>query len=185
MPEELLIRHCAPTLAGIKTSNLFGCRYDSREQLLDDVRDLNNRLRAKGLRVLPLQYRKGYALIYLYRPDRLEKDLEDIDACRLLEDRGYDCDSPSRCLAHLMERLRQAGQQNFPHEIGLFLGYPPEDVEGFIAHQAQDSKCVGVWKVYGDADRAKAQFDAYQKCTDEFFRLWDKGASVEQLTVPS
>lgn len=185
MPEELLIRHCAPTLAGLKTSSLFGCRYESRSQFLSDVREWNNRLRSKGLRVLPLQYRQDYGLIYLYRPDRLEKDLEDGDACRLLEDRGYDCVSPARCLAHLMERLRSAGQKDFPHEIGLFLGYPPEDVEGFIENRAQGCKCVGVWKVYGDEAKARACFDAYQKCTDEFFRLWGEGATLEQLTVPS
>ena len=183
MTDELLIRHCAPTLAGIKTSNLFGCHYESRALMTEDIRSINLRLRPKGLRALPLQYRKRYALIFLYRPDRLVKDLEDEEACRLLEDRGYDCESPSRCLSRLMERLRRAGKTDFPHEIGLFLGYPPEDVEGFIENQARGSKCAGVWKVYGDEARARAQFEAFQKCTEELFRRWDGGASVEQLAV--
>ncbi len=26
MPDELLVRHCAPTLAGLKTANMFNCR---------------------------------------------------------------------------------------------------------------------------------------------------------------
>ena len=38
----------------------------------------------------------------------------------------------------------------FPHEVGLFLSYPPEDVKGFIAHRANDFKCAGLWKVYGN-----------------------------------
>ena len=42
----------------------------------------------------------------------------------------------------------------FPHEVGLFLSYPPEDVKGFIDHRANDFKCAGLWKVYGDEEKA-------------------------------
>ena len=35
MSEDQIIRHCAPTLAGIKTASLFTCPYDSKEALLD------------------------------------------------------------------------------------------------------------------------------------------------------
>ena len=34
MPEELMIRHCAPTLAGLKTASLFACPYDTRSCVL-------------------------------------------------------------------------------------------------------------------------------------------------------
>ena len=43
----------------------------------------------------------------------------------------------------------------FPHEVGLFLSYPPEDVKGFIDHRANDFKCAGLWKVYGDEEKAR------------------------------
>ena len=44
MSEELVIRCCAPTLASIKTGNMFTCRFDSRQAMLDAVRALNRRL---------------------------------------------------------------------------------------------------------------------------------------------
>lgn len=50
-----------------------------------------------------------------------------------------------RCVAELIRRVRH--EEDFPHEIGLFLGYPSEDVSGFIKHGAKNSKCVGTWKV--------------------------------------
>ena len=53
MSEETVVRQCAPTLAGIKTGSLFPCPYDSREELLQDVRSLNKRLVPKGLCLLP------------------------------------------------------------------------------------------------------------------------------------
>ena len=53
-----------------------------------------------------------------------------------------------------MQRLGQAAE--FPHEIGLFLGYPPEDVQGFLENRL--CKCVGCWKVYGDEQAAQNGF---------------------------
>ena len=37
MNEELLVRSCAPTLAGLKTGSIFTCPYDNREALLEDM----------------------------------------------------------------------------------------------------------------------------------------------------
>ena len=48
MSEELLVRNCAPTLAGLKTGNLFSCPYTCREELLASIRQLNRRLLEAG-----------------------------------------------------------------------------------------------------------------------------------------
>ena len=85
MSEEQVIRHCAPTLASIKTGNIFSCKYSSREEMNRCVRTYNHRLLSKGLRVLPLRYRNGIGMIYIYRPDRLEQDLNQQLACELLK----------------------------------------------------------------------------------------------------
>ena len=50
MSEETLIRHCAPTLAGIKTGNLFRCAYPDQREMIEDVRRWNTALSPKGLR---------------------------------------------------------------------------------------------------------------------------------------
>ncbi|MBQ7128480.1 MAG: DUF3793 family protein, partial [Clostridia bacterium] len=71
----------------------------------------------------------------------------------------------------------------FPHEVGLFLGYPPEDVKGFIENNAKCSKCVGCWKVYGDEEKAKKCFENYKKCTRIYKELYLKGKTIERLTV--
>ena len=181
MPEEMVIRHCAPTLAGLKTGSLFSCHYDSEQAMWEDVRAWNRMLVPKGLRVLSLRYQKGLALIYLYRPDRLGRDLKLPEAVRLLAERGYPWDSPDRCVLKLMGQLRQC--REFPHDIGLFLGYPPADVAGFIRCGAKCFKCVGDWKVYGDEVEAKRLFARYQACTRCYQKLWSRGRTVEQLAV--
>lgn len=182
MTEAQVIRHCAPTLACLKTGSLFCCAFESREALYQSVRDYNRRLMPKGLRMLPLRYRQGKGLIYIYRPERLQSDLRDQTACELLSDCGYPCGDANRCIRHLMERLAQ--EEEFPHEIGLFLSYPPKDVDGFIHHKGE-AKCTGCWKVYDDVAAAQATFARYRKCTDLYWRLWCNGKSIEQLAVQS
>ena len=146
MSEDLIVRHCSPTLAGLKTANLFAAEYTSEEALRNDLRALNRVLVPKGLRALPLRRENGRALIYLYRPKRLAQDLKDAQAAALLEPIGYPCGCPERCIAALVHRLKE--QSAFPHEIGLFLGYPPEDVRGYIENRALQMRGLleGLWR---------------------------------------
>lgn len=181
MSEELLIRHCAPTLAGMKTGSLFSYRPQQNEDLNAELRRLNRLLGRKGLRVMPLGVQRGRVLIYVYRPDRLRRDLNDSEAGAMLCNLGYSVCSTGKCVAALMQRLRENG--SFPHEIGLFLGYPPEDVAGFIAHRDCGCKCVGCWKVYGDAAAAEETFSRYKQCTSSYLRAFHSGRSLSQLAV--
>lgn len=181
MSDEMILRHCSPTLAGMKTGSLFAENFSDESEMRTSLRRWNRRLSGKGLRVLPLKFQNNRALIYVYRPSRLSRDLRDDRACGLLEQRGYGCGSPEACILQLRRRLRE--NDEFPHEIGLFLGYPPEDVSGFIENRGADCKCVGCWKVYGDADAAKKTFAKYKKCTDVYCAQHAKGKSIERLTV--
>ena len=49
-------------------------------------------------------------------------------------------------MKHLKYRLLK--RTCFPHEIGVFLGYPLEDVKGFIDNKGKNCESCGVWKVY-------------------------------------
>ena len=99
---------------------------------------------------------------------------------------GYDCDDMARCIAQLSRRIRARKSSNeFPHEIGIFLGYPLEDVEGFINHKEEGCKVVGTWKVYGDVEQAEASFRRFRRCTTIYQRAWAQGRTLEELTVAS
>lgn len=177
MSEELIVRHCAPTLANLKTGSLFVCPITDRPSFFSSLRSLNELLVPKGLRALPLRIREYSALVYLYRPSRLKKDLEDPAAIKILQDHGYSCFG--KCLPKLIERVRAS--EEFPHEIGLFLGYPPEDVQGFLDHRP--CKCSGCWKVYGDENKAKKTFDLYKKCERVYCQQLARGIDIKRLTV--
>lgn len=182
MSEILLIKHCAPTLAGIKTANIFTCRYENDRQLRCELCRLNRVLRKKGIRVVPLKKTPERVLIYAYRPARLRHDLNRAEAMSILEPLGYEAGCPARNVRHLISRLQEGDE--FPHEIGLFLGYPPEDVRGFI-EDPRSCKLVGYWKVYGDAKAAERLFARYKKCTDVYMSCYAAGRSIERLAVPA
>ena len=159
MSDEMIVRQCAPTLAGIKTGSLFPCPYESRTQLMDEIRAMNHMLVPKGL----------------------QQDLQNDLAQRLLQKAGYSRGGSALCVSQLVQRLRR--QEDFPHEVGLFLSYPPEDVAGFIANNARRCKCAGLWKVYGDEKRARRMFHAFKACTADYCRHLRSGRSLEELVV--
>lgn len=180
MSEEQVIQQCSPTLAGIKTGNLFTSSYESAEKTEHAVSNLNRRFSNKGLRVTVLKYGKR-ALIYIFRPKQLYKDIHHHLAQQILLPLGYDISNIDKCLSHLMNRLRTCS--DFPHEIGLFLGYPPEDVEGFIVHKGQNCKSFGCWKVYHNHEAAHRCFQRFKQCTAYYCEQFARGCSIDSLAV--
>ena len=143
MSEGVIIRNCSPTLAGMKPGSMFSCSYETVRELQEDMRRINRILTPKGIRALLLRYENGRALVYVFRPKDLAKVLEDEVAVELLRSRGYRDIRLEPCLCQLMGRIQEKGE--FPHEVGLFLGYPPEDVCAFIENKGCNHKCVGCW----------------------------------------
>ncbi|HRX58809.1 MAG TPA: DUF3793 family protein [Eubacteriales bacterium] len=181
MPEKDIVQHCSPTLAGIKTGSLFLCSYESEAGLRRDITQWNTRLGTKGVRFAALRARNGKALIYTYRVSRLKEALSNAENASFLAENGYPADHLEECLACLSERL--SDQKNFPHEIGVFLGYPLDDIKAFIANGGANCKCVGCWKVYSNEQAAKKTFIKYKKCTQIYCRKYAAGVGVDRLTV--
>ena len=183
MSEEIIIAQCSPTMAGLKTGSLFNYQMKNKQEVLNRIRSLNSRLVPRGARILPLKFHGGRVLIYMYRPSQLKKDLSHQMAVRLLAERNYPVNHPERCIKELISRLNRS--EHFPHEIGLFLGYPPEDVHGFIENKAAYAKYVGIWKVYGDEGEAKSRFEQFRKCTRVYTECFRKHHSFDRLIVPA
>ena len=181
MSDAFLVEHCAPTFAGLKTGNLFRISYADIEAFREELRELNGILKKKGLRAVPVRMTTEFALVYLYRPDFLKRDLGSEEATRLLKSLGYEPQSVNRSVAFLARMMRE--KEAFPHEVGLFLGYPPEDVLGFMKSSREGVKCVGCWKVYGDEARARAAFWRFQRCREVVEENVQRGRKLEARIV--
>ena len=168
--ETVMIEQCAPVLAGLKPAGLF--RYETRDRA-----DLARR------GIATRQY-----LVYVYRAAKLQTVLADAAVRGFLAREGYRLPEDAADCGALLDQLSlrlccAAEAADFPHEIGVFLGYPLEDVVGFIRHRGKCFTCCGCWKSYGDPAAARQHFDQLAKCTAVYLRLFHSGTPILKLAV--
>lgn len=180
--EKYLVEHCSPTLASLKTANLFSYICSSDEELNAYISFWNHCMEEKGVSMHVLRIRNQKALIYVCRKQLLERDMKRPGVACFLNRLGYKRTDADYAVSRLKRRLNES--EDFPHEIGLFLGYPLGDVIGFMENSGRNCLCCGCWKVYCNEGEAVRTFQKYKKCTSVYMRLWSQGRrSVLQLTV--
>ena len=154
--ETQAVLQCAPLLTGIKMSNLLHVREGQQ-------REVASMFEATPVSSRILYKKNGRISVFLYREQRLKRFLSVGKVRRLLDSFGYRGMELPEILSRLSDRYQRHmdGRGDFPHEIGLLLGYPPEDVSGFIENGGKNFLCSGYWKVYKDPARARRIFDGY------------------------
>ncbi len=182
MSTETIIRHCAPTLAGLKVGNLVSCEFFDFASFSEDIRSRNTALNGKGIFFVILKVNKNTALVYVYRETQLNLILKDSNIVSFLKNKGYNSFTIEGALASLAKQLSQT---DFPHEIGVFLGYPLDDIIGFIENDGKNYKCVGCYKAYTNEEIALQTFRKFKKCTSVYCKRFAEGFDINRLTVAS
>lgn len=178
--DRVLAYHCGPALVGLKASNLVSLSQTEFPDLERRAAEYERRFAARGVRFRILCRCGQNALLLVYRPDLLERRLCCPLAVELLQRDGYPVNgSLEAMLGRLSRRLEGGG--GFPHEIGLFLDYPPEDVEGFQRHRGRNCKLCGYWKVYSDVERARTVFERYDRCRACLCARLARGMSLSEV----
>lgn len=183
-----------------------------RQALLEAVKYCQRQVSNAGVAIRILAWKRCGALVYVYRPRELAAYLVDRRAAHPLENEGYRLGDLDACLDELSRRLqnrssasakqgtKQSAKQahdeskpcpcsnrvcrsEFPHEIGFFLGYPYEDVIGFIENRGQNYLEVGPWKVYANQNQARRTFARYRRCARIYARAYRSGQSLRRLAV--
>lgn len=179
--EKYLIIHCSPTLAKLKTANLFTMQTISKKNIIHQINNFNKKLSSKSISLILFRYCNNTALIYVCRKDKLQMDLNKSGVAEFLSHYGYQSTNVDDAIYKL--QLKFNDSPKFPHEIGLFLGYPLEDVKGFIDNSGKNYLLSGCWKVYSNKSETEKLFEKFKKCKDVYNRLWSQGMSIIQLTV--
>ena len=179
--EEALAFHCGPALAGIKAANLVSLSRRDHPRCRELAEEYEALLSPRKIHLECLCSCGERVLLLVYREDCLARQLADPAVAAMLEQTGYPPGGdPAAMLGHLRRRLEAGG--GFPHEMGLFLGYPPEDVRGFWENGGRNYKYSGVWKVYSDdVEGARAAFRRYGRCRDAICKRLARGISLVQM----
>ena len=175
---QKLAFHTAPTLLGIKCASLISLSSNEFD-LEANCGIFNQRAYPKGLKSRILCKCGNRTLMLVYNRKLLEKCLSDSGARHLLKECGYsEKFSVEECLDRLSERIGTSA--DFPHEVGIFLGYPTEDVVGFIENKGENFKLCGCWKVYGCEESARRTFANYEKCRKFLCNKLNEGTDIYQ-----
>ena len=174
--ELQLALQCAPLITGLKVSNLLTISPDAFSQV-------EKIIEGSVLSMYPLLETEEKMAILLYQKDRLEKYLKMPQVQKLLQEAGYASCQLEDILPVFCERYETYAERgkSFPHELGLLLGYPPEDVEGFIRHQGRDSLCTGYWKVYADKEGKQRLFEKYEYARENLIQLLHYGLKMTEI----
>jgi hypothetical protein len=177
--EQAVVTHCAPALTGLKPASLISLPAQEYPRLSRLAAEYTRVLGCRGLRFEVLCRCNRRFLLLVYRPARLAACVEQEAVAALLARAGYPTGAGlAGLLNHLRRRLLEG--DGFPHEIGLFLGYPAEDVLGFLADRGGCTLC-GYWKVYHNEQQARRRFAQFDRCRDILRARLAAGYTLAQL----
>lgn len=127
----------------------------------------------------------GKCLVLFYRPEELEAHLRGPEISSLIREYGYSSRNLSETLRRLTLRVRECmkNRMGFPHEIGAFLGYPVNDVRGFIQNEGKGYLMTGYWKVYENLAGAKMIFNKYDRAKDSAVNEFLTGKTIREIAV--
>ncbi len=173
--EVQIALQCAPVLVKAKVSNLLILRGNE----LPPAAALLRRL---GVCFYVLRQRNDMAALLVYSGRGLVEYLQRAEVEHLLGRCGYASIRLGTALPRLALRYKACleKREGFPHEIGLFLGYPVDDVEGFIKNGGRNYLYAGYWKVYSHVEEKKILFSRYNAVIYWFLTVLARGGNLEE-----
>ncbi|WP_418453260.1 DUF3793 family protein [Candidatus Ventrimonas sp.] len=181
-PEEKfgfrVVTQCAPVLKGVKISNLITMKPGG-------WRKIRAYLKKSRIICIPLYADAEKEVLFLYRYEQLEWHLKNREVREFLRSCGYESFEVASVLVRLRRRYQlYAGiSKEFPHELGVLLGYPVGDVQGFIDNRGENSLTSRYWKVYQNPKEAEKIFDLYDRVKEQALKEIMCGRTLSHVAV--
>ena len=171
----------APTIAQRKPSNLLSFSHNHR-----DLYKLWEAYKEETVAKLQLEYfeiRKCATRVLVIFFDRaaLLKTLLKTNNRNFLTTMGYPGELE---LEEYLILLKRRFEMGCPHEVGIFLGIPLQDVVGFIENRGKGCLLNSYWKVYHNPKKAKSIFVSYDRArVDVIFSIINHGEESSYLNA--
>lgn len=138
-----------------------------------------NFLKSINIKYINLRECENALIILIYDEKELSNYIFKKENKSFLEKLGY---SEKNDLNAYLKMLKGRYEKfNCPHELGVFLGYPLDDVKDFM--NCSNKKCLacGYWRVYNDYDSAKEIFSTYDMIKEKVVNFILKGDSTQNV----
>lgn len=174
--ETQLALQCAPLITGLKVSNLLIIPKGNEEV----VKRILNRTGISFYRLIQTRTKTTFLL---FRRNELEEFLADENVRNVLMKAGYKSLQIGKILRTFSLRYEayMQGDKSFPHEMGLLLGYPVEDVVGFVENNGKNFLYSGYWKVYENQKAKVKLFDKFKVAEETLIHLLSNGLSMSDI----
>lgn len=151
-----ILKLIGATILGIKPAELInvkiGSGFEECKKILINYPEIHY-LKIKRLKLEPR------IQTFFYHQSLLTEIFRKKANKRFLIEMGYD---PTNKLGENLEILKmRLREDNFPHEIGLFLGYPLKDVLGFMGKFSLELVKVKGWRYYGSISISEKHYNNY------------------------
>ncbi len=174
--EMQMALQCAPVITGLKIANLLIVQNDSFllvEQMIAET----------DLSCYVVSVTGTRTAVLIYDETRLQDYLGQEAVKGSMYQFGYTDLTLSSVLIKFRKRYQEYMHtaEAFPHEMGLLLGYPVEDVIGFIDNQGENALLTGYWKVYRNPVHKKELFHQFECARDHLIQMVHRGVSMAEL----
>lgn len=182
-----LANNCMPVLMKIKAAGFINFKkaYITDMQIFIWLLD-------EELQIFHCQYDfiyedEKYIYVFIYNLEPLKAVVGELCHHPILLNNGY---SPSdRTLDNYIKIFKYRYMDyaihkvTFPHELGILLGYPIHDVEGYINNNGENYLLNGYWKVYDKAADAVKTFHIYQCYRNKAVELILSGKALSEILI--
>ena len=159
--EKFLIYNASLVISGVKPSATITIKKDN-----DNLYDKWIKYGISFLKKIDIQYINlrecsNALIILIYSEEKLSNYIFKEENKRFLRQLGYSEENDMREYLEILKRRYK--EFNCPHELGIFLGFPLNDVKDFM--NCKDKKCLscGYWLVYNNLQEAQEIFSKYDK----------------------
>lgn len=174
--ETQIALQCAPLISGLKMSNLLIVSAED-ETLVRMI------LRKSGISFYRLLKSGEKVTFLLFRREWLEAYLQQKEVRAVFVAEGYQDYILGNVFRTFQERYKRYmnGGDCFPHEMGLLLGYPVEDVQGFMENEGKNFFYSGYWKVYADVQEKIKLFQKFETAKETVIQLLSYGVGIRDI----
>lgn len=172
----LLASTCAPVIKNLTCANTLTVKYGS-------YKHISKQLSNTDLDCMCLYQDYSKEVLMIYRKDELDRHLNTIESKSYLNEFGYYSNNLDDNLNRLADRFKKFYLNNldFPHELGIFLNYPIEDIKGFILNDGKNSLFTKYWKVYSNLNKAKETFKKFDEAFEIALREIVDGYKISEI----
>ncbi len=175
--DQMMIHFCAPTLCEIKPGNIFFLK--NKDFSKTSFEQWKQTLFIRGFSSFAIKLSDTSIAIFVCNVCWERKILGDSLVHSYLLEKDYHSNGVFDFIQEFSNHLQT--ENGFPHEIGVLLGYPVDDVIEFENHQGKNCKYCGQWKSYNDIENARQCHCRYKNCSGFCEKLYNEGYNLDYI----